>query len=123
MNRAAVSLDDAVGVLFDRVRDLERKQCGPWIVVGTYPSMPGTTPESPPYEAGITGDLEFRWELDFGVRFSGGCTITGPGLITTLPDSPYYRPDRDLPPFAIVLTDFTFGSAQLLANGELWRRS
>ena len=66
-------INHAVG----RVRDLERRvPAGDWIYVGDFPSDPGTTEDSPPFQNGWanTGDgsagtdelTKFRWKIGLG---------------------------------------------------------
>lgn len=106
--------DAALGELFDRVRALEGKQCGPWNTVG------GTDPDSVPYEGTFTGTLQFRWHLDWGIDLRGSFDGGAVGdTIAILPDDVRYRPDRDITIDAVHLDSNTLAVVELKTTGEL----
>jgi len=73
------------------IRELKRRGAGRWITVGTYPTDPDTTSDSPPLQSGFVnnGDgtsaadqlTRFRWLLGGGVEIQINVTGGGVGLI------------------------------------------
>jgi len=85
MTGGRVDQTNEPGVLVDlhkRVRKLEDGDGSwPWVVVGTYPTDPGTTPDSPPFQNGWSSvgypypPVSFKRWLNFVVlrgAFTGG---------------------------------------------------
>jgi hypothetical protein len=102
-----------------RVRGVERARPGRWIWVGTYPTDPLTTSDSPPYENGWTGELRFRWDKDGRTELLGGVT-DGPddSVITTLPLG--YRPGIIVPLQLPLLGGGGWADAEVRTNGEVF---
>ena len=88
------------GVLTDLHKRVRRLEDGdgswPWVVVGTYPTDPGTTPDSPPFENGWLSvgapfpAVAFKRWLNFVVL--RGAFTGGPDNSTVFTLPTVYRP-------------------------------
>jgi hypothetical protein len=104
--------------IFQRIGDLERYPPGRWIYVGTYPTDPDTTPDSPPFENGWENSgggarrLRFRRNSDWSLDVEGVVTSGGSGDVVTILNA-LYRPSED------VEAPGVGGDWTLTADGEL----
>lgn len=84
--------------IFQRLADVEAQPPGRWIYAGTYPGDPDTTPDSPPFQNGVTGWLRFRrtgeWNLDVEANVEIPGDAVYPLTVVTLDE--LYRPDVDI---------------------------
>jgi hypothetical protein len=86
----------------ENTRDHERI----WLALSERPGMHGPwqypgTDDAPPFENGVAADadtpIRYRWLLKGGIELQGAANIPTYGLVAwTMPDSPLYRPDREL---------------------------
>ena len=104
-----------------RIRHREQRVDGEFVYVGTYPTGPSTTPDSPVLKnswAAVASDpLRFRWLLDgrpdIRGKATGGAADT---VVFTLPTK--VRPDNEFViPYA--LTSNCVGSLTIEADGDV----
>ncbi len=104
-----------------RLKHVEKRVDGEWIYVGTYPTDPNTTPDSPPlqnaWQLVPLAPLRFRWLLngnpDIQGKFSGGVADT---IVFTLPSKVW--PDHDFATPYAGISDAP-GSLTVKTNGDV----
>lgn len=117
--------DTRIAKIARDVERLKRRSAGRWIYVGTYPTDPSTTEDSPPFQNGFVnnGDgtstadqlTRFRWLLGGGVEIQINVTGGGIGLVIfTLPDG-YW--DSGKQTYAAVAVDGTPTCYTIVPNG------
>jgi hypothetical protein len=117
--------DTRIAGLRREVERLKRRSAGRWIVVGTYPTDPDTTEDSPPLQNGFVnnGDgtsandqlTRFRWVLGGGIEIQINVSGGGVGLVIfSLPDE-YW--DGGKQTFSAVDLDGNFTCYTIVPNG------
>jgi hypothetical protein len=114
----------AIGNLNKRTRALEQASHGHLIYVGTYPTDPNTSSESPPFQNGwgnIGGDyppLAFCLTAAGFVEFEGTCDGgTDGSVVFTLPEG--YRPDQSQRFVAALSAGSDFMTLQVDPTGDV----
>ncbi len=67
---------------------------GRWVYTGTYPGDANTTPDSPPFQNGITGFLRFRVTNEHDLQVEADVVDMSPGdIVTNI--GVFYRPQQN----------------------------